>query len=96
MLAFDNDKAGLCSVAKCIKQNKPYMYFKWFNKNTKQKDINDYVLAKGDVNIFTDAKLLDKLTVSSLMMKLYLVENGAWNTSEAADGKNAQWKQWKV
>lgn len=86
----------MCSVVKCIKQNKPYMYFKWFNKNTKQKDINDYILAKGDVNIFTDAKLLDKLTVSSLMMKLYLVENGMWNISEAVDGKNAQWKQRKV
>lgn len=81
-MSFDNDKPGLCSFIKCIKQNKPYKYFKWFNINTKQKDINDYVLAKGDVNIFTDAKKLDRLVVDPLMMKLYLVENGLWNLKE--------------
>ena len=92
VVSFDNDKPGLCSYIKCIKQNKPYKYFKWFNQNTKQKDINDYVLAKGDVNIFTDTKKLDKLIISDQMMKMYLVENGLCNLKETVNDKNTSRK----
>ena len=85
--SFDNDKPGLCSYIKCIKQNRKLKYFKWFNTNTKQKDINDYVLAKGNVNIFTDTKKLERLIVDDLLMKLYLVENGLWNLKETINDK---------
>ena len=90
--SFDNDKPGLCSYIKCIKQNRKLKYFKWFNTNTKQKDINDYVLAKGDVNIFTDTKKLERLIVDDLLMKLYLVENGLWNLKETINDKATQRK----
>jgi len=96
VVSFDNDVAGICAMSKLIKQNKKYKYFRWFNANTKQKDINDYVLAKGDVNIFADQKKLEKMIVDPLLMKLYLVENGLWNLSESNDNTTSRWKKWKV
>ena len=82
VVSFDNDKAGICSMIKLIKQNKDFKFFKWFNSTTKQKDINDYVLANDDVNIFTDTSKLEKMIIDPLMMKLYLVENRLWNLKE--------------
>lgn len=46
------------------------------------------MLAKGNVNIFTDTKKLERLIVNELMMKLYLVENGLWNLKETINGTN--------
>lgn len=79
-VSFDNDKPGLTSVINMIKDNKNFCYFKWFNQNTKQKDINDYVLAKNDVNIFANTDIVDKLIISPMKMKMYLMENGFWKS----------------
>ena len=50
-------------MVKLIKQNKDFKFFRWFNENTSEKDINDYIKVKGDVNIFTDPKKLQRMIV---------------------------------
>lgn len=76
--AYDNDKAGISSIAKLIENNTHLKFFKWFNVNTKQKDINDYILANGDVNCFTDESKLQTMILDRLQMKMFLVQNGLW------------------
>lgn len=78
-ISFDNDRSGLESMVKLIKQNKDFKFFRWFNENTSEKDINDYIKAKGDVNIFTDPKKLQRMIVDQLVMKMWLIRNGHWN-----------------
>lgn len=78
VVSFDNDEPGIASMTKLIKKNAPVKFFRWFNKNTKQKDINDYVLAKDDVNAFASSKVLDKMIYDQLQMKWWLVKNGLW------------------
>ena len=41
-------------MAKLIKRNEDVLFFKWFDSDTQQKDINDFILAKNDTDIFTD------------------------------------------
>ena len=79
VVSFDNDEAGLSSMARILRQNKNFKFFRWFNKNTKEKDINDYVLAKGNVNIFADSRTLEKMIVDKLLMKMFLISANAWN-----------------
>ena len=50
----------------------------WFNNATKEKDINEYVLVKDDVNIFSDPKILDTMIYDKLQMKLWMIQNGKW------------------
>ena len=61
------------SVAKLLKKSSDYKYFKWFGPETKQKDINEIVLAKGDVNMFADQAALENMVVDKLLMKMYLI-----------------------
>ena len=77
-VSFDNDKAGFAAMMKMIQQNKPFKFFKWFNKNTHEKDINELVLSKNDVNIFSNKDVLDKMVLDSLQMKLWMISNGKW------------------
>lgn len=77
-VSFDNDKAGFASMMKMIQQNKPFRFFKWFNKNTQQKDINELVLSTNDVNMFSDKTLLDSMILDSLQMKLWMIANNKW------------------
>lgn len=79
VISFDNDKAGIASMCKLLKRNKDFKYFRWFNESTKEKDINDYVIAHDDVNIFADEKQVEGLIVDKLLMKLWLLQNGLWN-----------------
>lgn len=81
VISFDNDRAGIDSTVKLLKLSNDFKYFKWFNKNTQQKDINEYVLAKNDVNIFTNTSILEKMIVNKLLMKMFLIQNGLWITS---------------
>jgi hypothetical protein len=78
VISFDNDKAGIVSIAKLLEQNRNFKYFRWFNSNTKEKDINDYILAKNNVNIFTEPKILEKMIVDKLVMKMHLIQNNMW------------------
>ena len=78
VISFDNDKAGIDSMIKLLKSNNDFKYFKWFNINTKEKDINDYVIAKDNVNIFSNTNILEKLIVDKLLMKMFLIQNKFW------------------
>lgn len=80
VLAFDNDDPGLKSIAKKIK-TKPteFKYFKWFDRNTKEKDINDFILAKNDVSVFADRNKVEKMIVDPVIMKMFLLEKNLWN-----------------
>lgn len=73
VFALDNDEAGLVATERAIENNPSrFKFFKWFGKNTKAKDINEYVLEKNDVNLFVDQKKLDRMIISSLEMKIHL------------------------
>ena len=78
VISFDNDKSGITSMTKLLKNGSDFKYFKWFNKNTQQKDINEYVLSKGNVNIFTNTSILEKMIVDKLLMKMFLIQSGLW------------------
>lgn len=78
VISFDNDKAGITSMVKLLKNGSDFKYFKWFNKNTQQKDINDYIISKGNVNIFTNTSILEKMIVDKLLMKMFLIQSGLW------------------
>ena len=105
VISFDNDSAGIDSMVRLLKHENDFKYFRWFNKNTIQKDINDFVLAKGDVNIFSDPKVLEKMIVDKLVMKMYLIQNGLWIADkpkikfaqkEQSNGSNSFWKTRKI
>ena len=79
VLSYDNDEAGLTAMMKQIKRNPmEYLYFKWFDEDTKEKDINDYVLKKNNVKTFSDKKLVESMIVNSMSMKLFLIQRGVW------------------
>ena len=78
VVSFDNDQPGFSATMKMIEKDTASKFFMWFNANTKEKDINDYVLARGDVNMFTDPAKLDAMTYDKLQMKLWLIKNGRW------------------
>lgn len=89
VMGLDNDKPGLLAASKIIEEGKgrsEFKFFKWFTKSTKQKDINDYVLSTGDVNIFTDIDYVKSCFVDSVMMKMYLIENKLWKKKENDKG----------
>lgn len=76
VLGYDNDSAGLDSMKKIISTNPTdFKYFKWFDATTKEKDINDFILAKNDVNYFTDISRLEKMIISPIEMKMFLLNN---------------------
>lgn len=81
-LSFDNDKPGIRSSVKYVENDGDFRFFKWFNVNTKQKDVNEYVLARNDFGSFTDPKVLDRLVFDKLQMKMYFLENGQWERPE--------------
>ena len=78
VISFDNDKSGITSMTKLLKNGSDFKYFKWFNKNTQQKDINEYIISKGNVNIFTNTSILEKMIVDKLLMKMFLIQSGLW------------------
>ena len=84
VIAFDNDMPGLTSTARLLDENNNFKYFLWFNQNTKQKDINDYVLFKNNVNMFIDPKVLEKFIIGKLSMRTYLLK------TQFAYGSNTQ------
>ena len=78
IVSFDNDQPGFSSTMKLIEKDVTSKFFMWFNNATKEKDINEYVLAKDDVNIFSDPKILDTMIYDKLQMKLWMIQNGKW------------------
>lgn len=78
VISFDNDESGISSMVKLIKRDNDFKFFRWFNENTQQKDINDYVKSKSDVNIFSDKSVLQRMIVDKLVMKMWLMRNKKW------------------
>ena len=79
VLSFDNDVPAFKATASVIRNNiNDYKFFRWYD-HTKEKDINDYILAKNDVNCFTNPKELEKMIINSVEMKMHLIERGIWN-----------------
>jgi len=80
VLSFDNDSSGLDSMMKEIKKHPTdFKYFKWFDENTKEKDINDYVLKRNNANQFKNKEFVKELIVSPITMKMFLIQKGIWN-----------------
>ena len=65
-------------MCKLVKINENLKFFKWFDSSTKEKDINELIISKNDVNIFNDPAVLEKMTIDKLKMKLYLIQNNCW------------------
>lgn len=77
VLALDNDKPGLLATARTLSKSASttVSYFRWFDEGVKEKDINDFVKVRGDVNIFRDKKYVESLVVDSINMKMWLAKN---------------------
>ena len=79
VLSFDNDEAGFSAMAKEIRKNPTeFKYLKWFGENTKEKDINDFILKKNNAEAFKDKKIVEKMIISSITMKMFLIQRGIW------------------
>lgn len=53
----------------------------WAKPGTKEKDVNDFVLATGDVAAFSDPDKLESMVVDKLRAKMEMLRAGLWNTS---------------
>lgn len=97
VISFDNDQAGIESTIRLLKRNNDFKYFKWFGQNTAQKDINDFVLAKNNVNMFADESTVKSMIFDKLYMKMYLIKNGLWQQSieskQNNGSSNTSWKK---
>lgn len=79
VLSYDNDIPGFEAYMKIIKKNpNDFKFFKWFKTNTLEKDINDYVLKVKDPAVFSNNKKIEENIISSIQMKMFLMEKGVW------------------
>ena len=79
VVSFDNDLAGISSMIKLIcRDDLDLKFFRWFDRSTKAKDINELVLESKDVNLFRDGSILDSKIFGKLEMKVWLIANGLW------------------
>lgn len=79
VLSYDNDQPGFESYMKIVKRNpSEFKFFKWFNTNTSEKDINDRVLKLNDPKIFSEKETVERNIVSAIQMKMFLMEKGIW------------------
>ncbi len=87
VMSLDNDRPGLIASAREMKKHPEdkMFFFKWFSEDTKEKDINDFVLSKGSVNILADKKSAEACIINPLMMKIFLIKRGLWNAKEIND-----------
>lgn len=78
VVSFDNDISGIAAMMKLISRDANVKFFRWFNKNTQAKDINELVLAKKNLNLFSSQQVLDRMVFGKLEMKMWLMLNGLW------------------
>lgn len=78
-LSFDNDKPGIDSMAKIIEKNEDVLFFRWFDNDTTEKDINEKILAVNDVKLFSKPSLLEKRIMTPLQMKIWLVQSKGYS-----------------
>lgn len=84
VVAFDNDLPGFAATKKMIETGKASKFFRWFGADTREKDINDRVVAQGCIDMFSKPSVLDKMVHDSLQMKLWMIENGKWRDERAS------------
>lgn len=77
-MSFDNDIPGMRAMTKIVENNSSFKFFRWFDASTSAKDINELVLQKNDVNMFSDPTKLEKMIFGSLVMKMWMIGNGKW------------------
>lgn len=73
-LSFDNDGPGLDATAKAVEKGGDFLFFRWFDESTKEKDVNDRVLAVGDPAAFSRPAELEKSVMAPLQMKMWLAQ----------------------
>ena len=78
-LSFDNDKPGLDSMAKAVEKNDDVLFFKWFDDDTSEKDINEKVLSVKNVALFSSPKRLEKRILTPLQMKMWLIQERGYS-----------------
>lgn len=79
VLSYDNDEAGLAAMMKQIERSpSEYKYFKWFDCDTEEKDINDFVIKNGNAKMFSDVESIKNMIVGSISMKMFLIQIGMW------------------
>lgn len=79
VFSLDNDEPGLSAMAKILNNrhtSTAYSYFKWFDDDTKEKDVNDFIIAKNDVNIFTNDKIINSCMTDPVIMKMWMMKKG--------------------
>lgn len=79
VIALDNDKPGLEATAKLLKDDNrknEISFFKLFSDDTKEKDINDFIISKNNVNLFADKKVIESSIIDPLIMKMWLIKKG--------------------
>lgn len=86
-LSFDNDGPGLDSTAKAIEKGEDALFFKWFDDGTTEKDVNEKILAAGNVRLFTSPSKLEKMIMTPLQMKMWLVQSKGYDFGK---GKNVK------
>ena len=79
VLSYDNDMPGMKAMMKQIKLHPmEYKYFKWFDLNTKEKDINDYIIKNNNPRLFYNKDFVKNMIVGAASMKLFLLQKGVW------------------
>lgn len=72
-ISFDNDKPGMEAMKSAIEKfGNRYSYLIWFNKNVKQKDINDYVLSKNDPMVFASKDKVERMIFNHVLARMKL------------------------
>lgn len=84
VVAFDNDLPGFSSTKKMIESGRASKFFVWFDSKTKEKDINEKVIAEGNTKLFVSPKKLDTMVYDQLQMKLWMLSNGKWQDEKKA------------
>lgn len=59
----------------------------WAQNGVKQKDVNDFVVATGDVVAFSDPAKLDAMSADRLVAKMAMIRSGLWQTKPKFAGK---------
>jgi len=72
VMALDNDKAGKDAAMKAIKNDPSMMFFNLIGKYPDAKDINELVINRNNVNLFSDKNVVKSMICSSLQAKLLL------------------------
>lgn len=80
-VAFDNDEAGWEATQKLIQRNSQFSYLMWAKPGAVEKDVNDFVLATGDVRAFSDPVKLESMVANKLVAKMDMLKAGLWKSA---------------